>query len=90
MGIYSFNKANYQVKCLRVFDKWSFSDFYVDDHLTTIFFLDKYRRTIDCHFLLWKYDTSKLDHATLQKFDICENEEVISTRRKPCESCQIF
>jgi len=28
------------------------------------------RKTLDHHFLLWKFDTSKLDHKALHKLDV--------------------
>jgi hypothetical protein len=50
-------------------------------------FLCKERRTLDYNFLLWRFDTSKLDHASLQKLDAgaaaAENpdEKIIETKR---------
>lgn len=41
----------------------------MDDHLTTVMFLDRSHKTLDYNFLLWKFDTSKLDHRTLQRLD---------------------
>ena len=33
-------------------------------------FLDQNRKQLDYHFIIWKFDTSKLDQATLHKLDV--------------------
>jgi hypothetical protein len=38
-------------------------------------FLDKARKTLDYNFLLWKFDTSKLDHRNLQRLDFNNTKE---------------
>ena len=37
--------------------------------------IDKDRRTLDFHFLLWKYDMSKADLKALQKIDARQGGE---------------
>jgi hypothetical protein len=49
--------------------QFSFCNFYFDDHLTTVMFLDQGRRTLDLNFLLWKFNTSELDHRALKRLD---------------------
>ena len=87
LGVFSFNKATWSAKSIKWFNKWTFSNFYTDDHLTTIFLLDEDRRTLDCNFLLWKFDTSKLDHVSLSKLDHGSDDEE-AQKKKPC--CDIF
>jgi hypothetical protein len=41
----------------------------VDDHLTTVMFLDRQKKTLDYNFLLWKFQTSSLDVRTLTRLD---------------------
>ena len=33
-------------------------------------FLDQNRKQLDYHFVIWKFDTVKLDQATLHKLDV--------------------
>lgn len=33
-------------------------------------FLDQNRKQLDYHFVIWKFDTAKLDQATLHKLDV--------------------
>jgi hypothetical protein len=40
-----------------------------------LIFIDKERRTLDFHFLLWKYDMSKADTKSLQKIDARQGGE---------------
>lgn len=73
-------------------------DFFADDHLSNIMFLDQNRKQLDYHFVIWKFDTSKLDQATLHKLDVGvanvnnEPEDIDSQEsqdengRKPVES----
>ena len=49
--------------------KFLFANFYMDDHLTQLVLLDKSKRVLDYNFMLWKYDTTKLDHESLAKLD---------------------
>jgi len=64
----------------------------MDDHLTQVMLLDKTRRHLDYHFMLWKFDSSKLDHVALSKLDkgsqAAEEIEYIETIKKPC--CILF
>ena len=58
-------------------------------------FLSKEKRQLDYHFLLWKYDTSKLDHTTLSKLDkgaqAAENpDEVVDKLVKTKSCCNLF
>ena len=69
LGIFSFNKATWSIQPLNWIRKFDFSKFYMDDCMTTVMFLDHTHRCLDYNFILWKYDTSKLDHALLSKFD---------------------
>lgn len=46
-----------------------------DQHLSSLMFIDKERRTLDFHFLLWKYDMSKADTKALQKIDARQGGE---------------
>lgn len=68
-GIYSFDKANCSFQLVKWESKFSFSNFYVDDHLTTVMFLSRSQRALDYNFLLWRFDTSKLDERHLQRLD---------------------
>lgn len=87
LGVFSFNKMTWSAKSIKWLNKWTFSNFYADDHLTTVFLLDEDRRTLDCNFLLWKFDTSKLDHVSLNKLDRGDDDES-GNKKKPC--CDIF
>ena len=49
--------------------QYPFKDFYMDDHLTQIMMLDEAKKTLDNHFLLWNFDTSKMDLKQLAKLD---------------------
>lgn len=69
LGIFSFKKATWRAKPLKWVTKFLFSNFEMDDHLTTVMFLDKAKRVLDYNFLLWRYDTSKLDHESLDRLD---------------------
>ena len=69
LGIFQFNKSTWSSKPLLWIDKFDFCDFFMDDHMTTVMFLDRDRRCLDYNFLLWKYDTSKLDHVALNLLD---------------------
>ena len=93
LGIFSFQKETWSSKPLRWLDKFDFSHFYMDNHLTTVMFLDKERKNLDYNFLLWKFDTSKLDHFALAKMDkgsaAAENQdELEEVKKKPC--CLLF
>ena len=33
-------------------------------------FLDQNRKQLDYHFVVWKFDTQKLDQSTLHKLDV--------------------
>ena len=41
----------------------------MDDHLSSLMFLDQNRKQLDYQFVVWKFDTSKLDHKVLNKLD---------------------
>lgn len=66
----------------------------MDDHLTTVMFLDKDKRTLDYNFLLWKYDTTKLDHVSLAKLDkgssAAENEGEVAENPSKRQCCTLF
>ena len=38
--------------------------------MSSVLFLDAPCKTIDHHFLLWKFDTKNLDHKALLKLDV--------------------
>lgn len=69
-GVFSFNRTNFISKPVRWIISISFTHFWCDDLLSTVLFMDEDRKTLDHHFLLWKFDTSKLDHKALHKLDV--------------------
>lgn len=69
-GVFSFNRINYISKPIKWITNISFNRFYADDLLSSVLFLDAPCKTIDHHFLLWKFDTKNLDHKALLKLDV--------------------
>jgi hypothetical protein len=69
-GIFSFNRSNFISAPVRWITNISFTRFWCDDLLSTVLFMNEDRKTLDHHFLLWKFDTSKLDHRALHKLDV--------------------
>jgi hypothetical protein len=95
LGIFSFNKATWSIKPLTWINKFDFSSFYMDDCMTTVMFLDHSRRRLDYNFIMWKYDTTKLDHALLSKFDKAadannNDSEIIKHSKKQRRHCLLF
>lgn len=45
-------------------------NFYADDHLSTMMLIDETKRTLDFHYILWRFDTTKLDIKALNRLDI--------------------
>ena len=37
-------------------------NFYADDHLSTMMLIDNTSRALDFQYILWTFDTSKIDH----------------------------
>ena len=63
--------------------QYPFENFYADDHLSTMMLIDQAHKTLDFHFILWRYETKELDHATLARLDVgpggnSEDEEELS------------
>lgn len=69
-GIFSFNRSNFISAPVRWITNISFTRFWADDLLSSVLFMNEDRKTLDHHFLLWKFDTSKLDHKALHKLDV--------------------
>ena len=63
-------KSKYHLFSDLSFVQYQFVDFFADDHLSTLMFLDQNRKQLDYHFVIWKFDTAKLDQATLHKLDV--------------------
>ena len=51
------------------FVQYKFENFFADDHLSSLMLLDEKRKQLDYQFILWKFDTKKLDLSILQKMD---------------------
>lgn len=51
------------------FCQYPFKNFYADDHLSTMMLIDDKQRTLDFHYILWRFDTSQLDLTTLKALD---------------------
>lgn len=47
----------------------TFENFYTDAHLSTVMFINKDRRTLDFHFLLWNFDVSRINRKKFDAFD---------------------
>lgn len=69
-GIFSFNRNNFISAPVRWITNISFTRFWCDDLLSCVLFMNEDRKTLDHHFLLWKFDTTKLDHKALHKLDV--------------------
>lgn len=69
-GVFTFNRTNFISRPIRWITNISFEHFFADDLLSTVLFMDTTRKTLDHHFLLWRFDTSKLDHKSLHKLDV--------------------
>ena len=44
-------------------------NFYADDHLCTMMLIDNSSRALDFQYILWTFDTSKIDHASMKRLD---------------------
>lgn len=69
-GVFTFNRTNFISKPIRWITEISFEHFFADDLLSTVLFMDSTKKTLDHHFLLWRFDTTKLDHKALHKLDV--------------------
>jgi len=69
-GVFTFNRTNFISKPIRWITDISFEHFFADDLLSTVLFMDTTKKTLDHHFLLWRFDTTKLDHKALHKLDV--------------------
>jgi hypothetical protein len=58
--------------------KYKFCNFYCDDHLTTVMFLDEAKKTLDYNLMLWTYDTAHFDLKALQRAE--QNQRAVEDR----------
>lgn len=75
LGFFSFDRKLKHAKAIKWFTKYQFSNFYADDHLSCLMFLDNSRKTLDYNFILWKFDMTKLDLRSLEKLDKAGKQE---------------
>jgi hypothetical protein len=56
--------------------------------------LDRNKKVLEYNFVLWKYDTTKLDHASLAKLDKgskeAEDPDQLEFKIKDKQCCSIF
>jgi hypothetical protein len=42
--------------------QYPFENFYADEHLSTMMLIDDRHRALDFQYILWRFDTTGLDH----------------------------
>ena len=66
IGFFGLNRVQLSVQPLKWIIKYPFVDFFADDHMSTMMLLDSSRKTLDFHYVLWRFDTKGLDVAELK------------------------
>jgi hypothetical protein len=56
----------------------------MDAHMSQLMFLDESRKTLDHHFVMWDFDSTKLDDKHLRKID--NMKMAGAPKQKDCES----
>lgn len=69
IGFFGLNRTQLTSKPLKWVTKYSFENFYADDHLSTMMLIDERHRALDFQYILWRFDTSQLDTSDLKFLD---------------------
>jgi hypothetical protein len=65
LGWFGLNRVQFTTRPLKWIHKYKFENFFADDHLSSLMLLDEKRKQLDYQFILWKFDTKKLDLSIL-------------------------